>query len=122
MSVKSVKSGQENFLTKPVSRKKLMTNVRVAMQKSFEWQSRRKNEGCSKTTSTKLDRREMGETGYDRRGHSQLDYRHPPRRLSVHVGHHKTDIPSKTETTNSFELTCLVQQSNTDKLLVARFY
>jgi FixJ family two-component response regulator len=111
MSVNAIKAGAEDFLTKPVSREKLISSVHSALQKSVIWQKQKQREIVGKKRLSTLTPREMEIVSMTIEG---LPNKQIARNLDISlrtVEHHKTNILNKTGTINSLELSRLVQES-----------
>lgn len=111
MSVNAIKAGAEDFLTKPVSREKLMACITSALQKSTTWQQENQRQEAGRKRLSTLTPREMEILSMTMDG---LPNKLIARQLDISlrtVEHHKTNILSKTGTTTSLELSRLVQES-----------
>lgn len=110
-SVQAIKAGAENFLTKPVSKEKLMGNVHAALQKSLEWHNQYQEREAARKRLNSLTPRELEVLAMTLDG---LPIKSIASRLEISprtVEHHKTNILNKTETTSSIELMRLVMES-----------
>ena len=110
-SVQAIRAGAENFLTKPVTREKLMESVHAALDKGTDWVSRQQQRDAARERFKNLTSRELEILAMTLEG---LPNKLIARRLEISlrtVEHHKSNILYKTETANSFELNRLVQES-----------
>jgi FixJ family two-component response regulator len=111
MSVEAIKAGAENFMTKPVSREKLMDSVYAAIQKNADWYSQNLQRAAARNRLNNLTSRELEILAMTLDGlPNKLIARHLEISLRT-VEHHKAHILNKTGTANTFELTRLVQDS-----------
>lgn len=111
MSVEAIKAGAENFLTKPVSREKLMESVHSALRKGMEWLIQQQQRDAARKRLSNLTSRELEILAMTIEGlPNKLIARHLDISLRT-VEHHKASILNKTEAANSVELNRLVQDS-----------
>jgi len=111
MSVEAIKAGAENFMTKPVSREKLMDSVYAAIQKNADWYSQNLQRAAARNRLNNLTSRELEILAMTLDGlPNKIIARHLEISLRT-VEHHKAHILNKTGTANTFELTRLVQNS-----------
>ncbi len=111
MSVNAMKAGAEDFLTKPVSRAKLMASVNAAIKKSISRRNQNKQLEAGRKRLSALTRRELEIMAMTVEG---LPNKLIARRLDISlrtVEHHKTSILNKTGANSSIELSRLALES-----------
>ena len=104
MGVKAIKSGAEDFLTKPVTREKLMNCIHAALAKGEQMRIQVEQQNNVKTRLQALTKREREILSLSAKG---LTNKEIARRLDVSfrtVEHHKSSILAKTGTNSILEL------------------
>ncbi len=110
-SVSAMKAGAEDFLTKPVSRAKLMASVNAAIKKSIARHNQNKQLEAGRKRLSALTPRELEVMAMTVEG---LPNKVIARRLDISlrtVEHHKTNILTKTGVSSSIELSRLALES-----------
>lgn len=111
MSVNAMKAGAEDFLTKPVSRAKLMASVNAAIKKSISRRNQDKQLEAGRKRLSALTPRELEIMAMTVEG---MPNKVIARRLDISlrtVEHHKTNILNKTGVNSSIELSRLALES-----------
>lgn len=112
MSVQAIKSGAVDFLTKPITRKKLLTSVRAAVQKSNMILADNANHQEAQSRLANLTDRERDVMLLAVQG---LPNKHIARQLGIShrtVEIHKSKIMQKTKAINLLDLARLVHESD----------
>jgi RNA polymerase sigma factor (sigma-70 family) len=112
MSVQAIKSGAVDFLTKPITRKKLLTSVRAAVQKSDMILADNANHQEAQSRLANLTDRERDVMLLAVQG---LPNKHIARQLGIShrtVEIHKSKIMQKTKAINLLDLARLVHESD----------
>jgi len=112
MSVQAIKSGAVDFLTKPITRKKLLTSVRAAVQKSDMILADNANHQEAQSRLANLTDRERDVMLLAVQG---LPNKHIARQLGIShrtVEIHKSKIMEKTKAINLLDLARLVHESD----------
>ena len=110
MSVQAIKDGAVDFLTKPVTREKLMTSIRAAIQKSEMVLSEKANHQAALSHLTGLTDRERDVMRLAVQGHPN---KHIARQLGIShrtVEIHKSKIMQKTGAINLLDLARIVHE------------
>jgi two-component system, LuxR family, response regulator FixJ len=110
LSVKAMKAGAEDFLTKPITREKLLAAVHAALHKGEVLLAKAKQQQEAKARLIELTAREQEIMILAVTGSANKEIAH---RLNISyrtVEHHKTSILRKTNTNSLLELAGLAQE------------
>lgn len=112
MSVRSIKAGAVDFLTKPVTREKLMTSVRFALVESEKMLTERASHQNVQSHLAELTERERDVMALAVQGHSNKEI---ARQLGIShrtVEIHKSKVMHKTGATNLLDLARIAHEGD----------
>lgn len=112
MSVRSIKAGAVDFLTKPVTREKLMTSVRFALVESEKMLTERASHQSVQSHLAELTERERDVMALAVQGHSNKEI---ARQLGIShrtVEIHKSKVMHKTGATNLLDLARIAHEGD----------
>lgn len=112
MSVRAIRAGAIDFLTKPVTREKLMTSVRFALLESERMLTERANHQNAQSHLAELTERERDVMALAVQGHSNKEI---ARQLGIShrtVEIHKSKVMHKTGATNLLDLVRIAHEGN----------
>jgi len=110
MSVRAIKAGAIDFLTKPITREKLMSSVRFAIAESERMLTEQANHESVQSNLAELTERERDVMAFAVQGHSNKEI---ARQLGIShrtVEIHKSKVMHKTGATNLLDLVRIAHQ------------